>query len=71
MEFGKRDVRKSEGVQSLPVRPPVGSSAERISREIVPDKPTQSITLGVMLPVIAGGILLVLISLWLAQHVVG
>ena len=68
VEFGKRDVRKSEEVQSLPVRPPAGSPAERIAREIVPDKSTKSITLGVMLPVIAGGILL---ALWLAQHVVG
>jgi hypothetical protein len=71
MEFGKRDMRKSAGVQSVPLRPPGGESSEGSPRENSPDKPTKSITSGVILPVIAGGIFFALAALWIAQHVAG
>ena len=71
MEFGKRDVRKSPGVQSLPVRPPSGSSPERVPRENALDRPVKSKAIAVMLPVVAGGIFLALLSLWIVRHLAG
>ena len=63
MDFGKRDVRKSEGIQSLPVLPPGDAVPQR--HENAFNRPAKEKAFGAVLPVIAGGIFLALISLWL------
>ena len=67
MDFGKRDMRKSEEIQSRPVLRPGDTSPERPENAL--DRPAKS--LGVMLPVIAGGIFLALISWWAVRHLAG
>lgn len=70
MEFGKRDVRKSAGIQSRQVRPPGNGPPEDTPRENVSEK-ARSTPSGLILPVIAGGILVVLIAIWIVGNVNG
>ena len=70
MAFGKRDMSKNAGIQSLPVRPPGDGPSIPLADDNASERLTKSKPKGVMLPIIAG-MVLALISLWLAQHVVG
>jgi hypothetical protein len=69
MDFGRRDVRKSENVQSLPVLPPGDASAEQ--REKALGRLAKAKTVGLLLPAIACGIFLALISFWAVRHLAG
>ena len=69
MAFGKRDMAKNAGIQSQQVRTPGDGHSVPLGGDDVSARPTKSKPNGVMLPIIAGGIALALISLWLAQHV--
>jgi hypothetical protein len=68
MSFGKRDMRKSEEIQSRPVLRPGDTSPARPENAL--DRPAKANALGV-LPVLAGGIFVALISLWAVRHFAG
>ena len=70
MEFGKRDVRKSAGIQSRQVRPPGNGPPDNTLREDISEE-TRVKPSGLILPVIAGGILVVLIAIWIVASVNG
>jgi hypothetical protein len=59
-------MRKSEGVQSRPVLRPGDTSPQRPENAL--DRPAKANALGVMLPVLAGGIFLALILWWALRH---
>jgi hypothetical protein len=66
MEFGKRELRNSPQVRSLPMRTP----GHALPAPHEPAAERSAKALG-MLPLTAGGILLALVTLWFVQHLAG
>ena len=71
MAFGKRDMSKNAGLQSLQVRPPGDGPSVPLASDNASERPTKSKPHGVMLPIIAGGIVLALIALWIMRNFAG
>ena len=71
MAFGKRDMAKNAGIQARQVRTPGDGPSVPLSGDNVSAKPTKSKPNGVVLPAIAGGIVLALIALWIVRNFAG